>query len=55
MARLPKSLVEKYKLDNINPQIYSLGIKELWDVQPGAIAPGCVAYILAWPVATDIT
>src|ERR1700744_3152085 len=51
---LTKKLVEKYNLDNINPQIYSLGIKELWDVQPGAIAPGYVAHTLGWPVATDM-
>ena len=51
---LTKKLVEKYKLDNINPQIYSLGIKELWDVRPGAIAPGYVAHTLGWPVATDM-
>ncbi len=51
---LTKKLVEKYKLDNINPQIYSLGIKELWDVQPGRIAPGYVAHTLGWPVATDM-
>src|SRR5580700_3831571 len=51
---LTKKLVEKYKLDNINPQIYSLGIKELWDVQPGRIQPGYVAHTLGWPVATDM-
>src|SRR6202451_173933 len=39
-ASLTKDLVATKKLDNINPQIYSLGIKELWDVQPGKIAPG---------------
>src|ERR1700690_1588455 len=51
---LTKQLVEKYKLDNINPQIYSLGIKELWDVQPGRIQPGYVAHTLGWPVASDM-
>jgi electron-transferring-flavoprotein dehydrogenase len=51
---LTKQLVEKYKLDNINPQIYSLGIKELWDVQPGRIQPGYVAHTLGWPVSTDM-
>ena len=51
---LTKQLVEKYKLDNINPQIYSLGIKELWDVQPGRIQPGYVAHTLGWPVTTDM-
>src|SRR6202158_784867 len=51
---LTKQLVEKKKLDNINPQIYSIGIKELWDVQPGRIQPGYVAHTLGWPVSTDM-
>src|SRR5580700_4263247 len=51
---LTKQLVEKQKLDNINPQIYSIGIKELWDVQPGKTAPGYVAHTLGWPVSTDM-
>ena len=51
---LTKQLVEKYKLDNINPQIYSIGIKELWDVQPDRIKPGYVAHTLGWPVSTDM-
>jgi electron-transferring-flavoprotein dehydrogenase len=29
---LTKDLVEKYKLDGVNPQVYGIGIKELWDV-----------------------
>jgi len=51
---LTKKLVEKKKLDNINPQSYGIGIKELWDVQPGRIAPGYVAHTLGWPVSTDM-
>jgi electron-transferring-flavoprotein dehydrogenase len=51
---LTKQLVEKNKLDNINPQIYSIGVKELWDVQPGRIQPGYVAHTLGWPVPTDM-
>ncbi len=51
---LTKQLVEKNKLDNINPQIYSIGVKELWDVQPGRIQPGYVAHTLGWPVHTDM-
>ena len=51
---LTKQLVEKKQLGNINPQIYSIGIKELWDVQPGRIQPGYVAHTLGWPVATDM-
>src|SRR5258708_6792515 len=51
---LTKQLVEKKKLDNINPQSYGIGIKELWDVQPGRIAPGYVAHTLGWPVSTEM-
>src|SRR5438034_11590921 len=32
---LTKKLVAAKKLDNINPQTYGIGIKELWAVQPG--------------------
>src|SRR5882672_8347537 len=51
---LTKQLVEKKKLDNLNPQSYGTGIKELWDVQPGRIAPGYVAHTLGWPVSTGM-
>jgi electron-transferring-flavoprotein dehydrogenase len=51
---LTKKLVAAKKLDNINPQTYGIGIKELWDVQPGKIQPGYVAHTLGWPVPTDM-
>jgi electron-transferring-flavoprotein dehydrogenase len=51
---LTKQLVAKKKLDNINPQTYGLGIKELWEVQPGKIKPGFVAHTLGWPLSTNI-
>jgi len=51
---LTKQLVEKKNLANINPQTYGLGIKELWDVQPGRIQPGFVAHTLGWPISTDM-
>ena len=51
---LTKQLVQRNKLDNLNPQIYSIGIKELWDVQPGRIQPGYVAHTLGWPVPTNM-
>ncbi|HZV60155.1 MAG TPA: NAD(P)/FAD-dependent oxidoreductase, partial [Candidatus Eremiobacteraceae bacterium] len=51
---LTKQLVERNKLDNINPQSYGIGIKELWDVQPGRIAPGFVAHTLGWPVPMNM-
>ena len=51
---LTKQLVAKKHLDNINPQTYGLGIKELWDVAPGKIKPGYVAHTLGWPVSTKM-
>jgi electron-transferring-flavoprotein dehydrogenase len=51
---LTKKLVSEKQLDNINPQSYGIGIKELWDVQPGRIEPGYVAHTLGWPVSSEI-
>jgi electron-transferring-flavoprotein dehydrogenase len=51
---LTKDLVSRMKLDGLNPQIYGLGIKELWDVQPGRIDRGYVAHTLGWPLSSDI-
>jgi len=49
---LTKKLVETKHLENINPQTYGIGIKELWDLQPGKIRPGYVAHTLGWPIST---
>jgi electron-transferring-flavoprotein dehydrogenase len=51
---LTKDLVDRLKLDGVNPQVYGIGIKELWDVQPGRISTGYVAHTLGWPLTTDI-
>ena len=37
---LTKDLVAQKKLDGLNPQVYSVGIKELWDVLRGAHCAG---------------
>ena len=51
---LTKKLVARKKLENLNPQSYGIGIKELWDIQPGRVEPGYVAHTLGWPVGTDM-
>ncbi len=51
---LTKELVNNLKLDGLNPQVYGIGIKELWDVQPGRIETGFVAHTLGWPLHTDM-
>jgi electron-transferring-flavoprotein dehydrogenase len=50
---LTKGLVSHFHFDGLNPQIYGIGIKELWDVPPGRIATGYVAHMLGWPLGTD--
>jgi electron-transferring-flavoprotein dehydrogenase len=47
---LTKEMVNHLKLDGMNPQVYGIGIKELWDVQPGRIDAGYVAHTLGWPL-----
>jgi electron-transferring-flavoprotein dehydrogenase len=49
---LTKEMVNRLKLDGLNPQVYGIGIKELWEVPPGRIKPGYVAHTLGWPLAS---
>ena len=52
-GHLTKQLVKKYGLDkDSDPQNYSIGIKELWQVQPGKAEPGKVVHSVGWPVDT---
>jgi electron-transferring-flavoprotein dehydrogenase len=50
---LTKKLAAKFKLDGANPQVYSIGVKELWEVPEGRIAPGYVAHTLGWPLPSS--
>ncbi len=51
---LTKEMVNRLKLDGMNPQVYGIGIKELWDVQPGRIDAGFVAHTLGWPLDSSM-
>jgi electron-transferring-flavoprotein dehydrogenase len=51
---LTKDAVNRLKLDGLNPQLYSLGIKELWDVPPGRVAAGYVAHTMGWPLDSSM-
>ena len=51
---LTKELVKRLKLDGLNPQIYGLGVKELWEVPAGRIKPGYVAHTLGWPLDSSM-
>lgn len=48
---LTKQLIERFHLDRgKNPQVYSIGIKELWEIPEGRILPGTVIHTLGFPL-----
>jgi electron-transferring-flavoprotein dehydrogenase len=50
---LTKQLINKFDLmRGRNPQTYGQGIKELWEVPSGRIAPGEVIYTMGWPLTS---
>ena len=51
---LAKDMVNRLQLDGLNPQVYGIGIKELWEVPPGRVAPGYVAHTLGWPLDSSM-
>jgi electron-transferring-flavoprotein dehydrogenase len=51
---LAKQLVRRFGLDRgRNPQVYSVGVKELWQVPPGRMERGEVVHTLGWPLASS--
>ncbi len=49
-----KELIGRLKLEGLNPQVYGIGIKELWEVQPGRSQTGYVAHTLGWPFGSHM-
>jgi electron-transferring-flavoprotein dehydrogenase len=47
---LTKSVIQKFNLQGKNPQVYSLGCKEIWSVPEGNIAPGEVYHAMGYPL-----
>ncbi|MEA1915752.1 MAG: electron-transfer flavoprotein:ubiquinone oxidoreductase [Campylobacterota bacterium] len=48
---LTKTVVEKLNLDNgRNPQIYSLGVKEIWKMPEGSVKAGSVKHTFGYPL-----
>ena len=53
-GNLGKELQEKFKLrDGRDPQVYGLGLKELWELKPAKHIPGLVVHTAGWPLQTD--
>ena len=53
-GHLTKRLVERFGLDvDSDPQGYSIGIKELWQVPADRVSPGKIVHTLGWPADTS--
>ena len=48
---LAKVLIGRFRLDAAcDPQVYGLGMKELWQLPPGRVQPGLVQHSVGWPL-----
>jgi electron-transferring-flavoprotein dehydrogenase len=53
-GNLGRQLMDKFKLDrDSDPQVYGLGIKELWQIDPSKHKPGLVIHTAGWPLEND--
>ncbi len=51
---LGKQLEARFALrSEADPQVYGIGIKELWEVSPEQHVPGLVMHTAGWPLAAD--
>ncbi len=53
-GHLGKQLIARYKLDEgRDPQSYSIGIKEVWEIDPARHTPGLAVHTAGWPLEND--
>ncbi|HYL90471.1 MAG TPA: electron transfer flavoprotein-ubiquinone oxidoreductase [Burkholderiales bacterium] len=53
-GQLGRQLEAKHKLrDGADPQVYAIGLKELWEVKPEKHEPGLVMHTAGWPLGTS--
>ena len=53
-GHLTKGLIQKFNLtDGKNPQVYSLGVKEMWEVPEGSLKQGQIIHTLGFPLSAD--
>ena len=52
-GHLGKQLQQKFSLnDGRDPQVYGIGLKEIWDIKPEMHKPGLVIHTAGWPLNT---
>lgn len=53
-GHLGRQLMERYRLnESSDPQVYGLGIKELWEINSAMHKPGLVIHTAGWPLDND--
>jgi electron-transferring-flavoprotein dehydrogenase len=53
-GHLTKELKRIFNLEtNCSPQVYGIGLKELWDIDPAKHKPGRVIHTQGWPMTND--
>jgi electron-transferring-flavoprotein dehydrogenase len=53
-GHLGKQLQARYRLcDGADPQVYGIGLKELWEIKPELHQSGLVVHTAGWPLAAD--
>ncbi|GAB1392871.1 electron transfer flavoprotein-ubiquinone oxidoreductase [Rhodocyclaceae bacterium] len=53
-GHLGKQLEQRFGLrEDVDPQVYGLGIKELWQVRPEQHRKGLVMHTAGWPLSSD--
>jgi electron-transferring-flavoprotein dehydrogenase len=53
-GHLGRQLGERFKLGkDADPQVFGLGIKELWEIDPAKHKPGLVMHTAGWPLEND--
>jgi electron-transferring-flavoprotein dehydrogenase len=50
---LTRQLIDRFRLrDGVQPQTYGIGVKELWEIEPGRHVKGRVIHTIGWPMDT---
>ena len=53
-GHLGRQLMERFRLrEDSDPQVYGIGLKELWEIDPGKHEPGLVVHTAGWPLDSD--
>jgi electron-transferring-flavoprotein dehydrogenase len=53
-GHLGRQLQDRYQLRaDADPQVYGIGLKELWEIGPEKHKPGLVIHTAGWPLAND--